>query len=98
MVLIKEIKVPYHAGAQTVENVGRQTWRASLLLAEYVHTNIDAFRGRNILELGAGAGVPSLIAGTAAASVTMTDVSSILSLTRQSVDLNGDMGQFFNHD
>ena len=41
-----------------MENVGRQTWRASLLLAEYVHTNIGDFRGRNILELGAGAGIP----------------------------------------
>jgi len=90
-ILINKIRVPFYAGAQTVENVGRQTWRASLLLAEYVHTNIGDFRGRNILELGAGAGVPSLIAGTAADSVTMTDVSSVLSVTRQSLDLNEDM-------
>ena len=52
--LIKTIRVPYVGGDQEVENVGLQTWRASLLLAEYVHFNSDLFIGTHILELGAG--------------------------------------------
>lgn len=38
-----------------------------------------------------GAGVPSLVAGSVAASVTLTDMKSILSMCRKSVDLNRDL-------
>ena len=52
--LVKVIRVPYIGGDQEVENVGLQTWRASLLLAEYIHFNSELFIGTHILELGAG--------------------------------------------
>merc|ERR1712131_256907 len=91
LIKVSSIIVPFYSGAQTVENVGLQTWRASLLLAEYIATNLDHFRHRNILELGAGAGVPSLVAGTVANSVTLTDVKSVLPVTRKSVELNEDI-------
>ena len=52
--LVKTIRVPYIGGDQEVENVGLQTWRASLLLAEYIHFNSELFIGTHILELGAG--------------------------------------------
>ena len=54
LIKVSSILVPFYGGAQTVENVGLQTWRASLLLAEYIYTHINDFRDTNVLELGAG--------------------------------------------
>jgi len=85
--LIKTIRVPYVGGDQEVENVGLQTWRASLLLAEYVHFNSELFIGTHILELGAGSSLPTLIANRFA-STSSTDVHRILPLTRLTFKLN----------
>ena len=54
LIKVSSILVPFYGGAQSVENVGLQTWRASLLLAEYIYTHLNYFRDKNILELGAG--------------------------------------------
>ena len=61
-----------------------------MLLAEYINANLESFRDLSVLELGAGAAVPSIIAGAVAASVTVTDVKRVLSLSRRSLEMNQD--------
>ena len=59
-------------GAET----GCVLWPAALLLAGWLDHRADALAGLRVLELGAGAGLPGLIAARCAAvgSVTLTDV------------------------
>jgi len=59
-VLIEESSWMLAAGS----NVGFRTWEASLRLAYYLSSEGSAFiRGRSVLELGAGAGLLSIICG-----------------------------------
>ena len=59
-------------GAET----GCVLWPAALLLAGWLDHRADALAGLRVLELGAGAGLPGLVAARCAAvgSVTLTDV------------------------
>ena len=59
-------------GAET----GCVLWPAALLLAGWLEHRADALAGLRVLELGAGAGLPGLVAARCAAvgSVTLTDV------------------------
>ena len=49
-----------------------QVWRGALLLADYILFQRDLFRGRTVLELGAGPGLASIIAATVAQTVYCT--------------------------
>lgn len=49
-----------------------QVWRGALLLADYILFRQDLFRGCTALELGAGTGLASIIAATAARTVYCT--------------------------
>lgn len=48
-------------------------WPAALALAHEIATRPDAFRGRRVLELGAGTGLPGLVAAAYGAQVVQTD-------------------------
>jgi methyltransferase-like protein 23 len=48
-------------------------WPAALALGHDVATRPEAFRGRRVLELGAGTGVPGLVAAALGARVVQTD-------------------------
>ena len=62
-----------HSMSTTLQAVGSQVWRGSLLMADYLlYQGCDRFRGSVILELGAGTGLVSIIAGLKAGRVFCT--------------------------
>src|SRR4051812_32818212 len=48
-------------------------WPAAIALAHEIATRADAFRGRRVLELGAGTGLPGVVAASLGARVVQTD-------------------------
>ncbi|BFZ65449.1 Protein N-terminal and lysine N-methyltransferase efm7 [Saitoella coloradoensis] len=53
---------------------GHHLWHASQIFAQYILTQIPDIAGKSVLELGAGAGLPSLVAARAGAGrVVVTD-------------------------
>ncbi|KAL5473241.1 hypothetical protein EMCRGX_G027698 [Ephydatia muelleri] len=78
-----------HAMATPIGDVGQQVWKGALQLADYVVHNAAHFTGAAILELGAGTGLASLVAGTLAKRVFSTDVGqSILDICQRNVSHN----------
>jgi predicted nicotinamide N-methyase len=79
-----------HDMATPLATVGRQVWRGSLLLADYVLHNHQQMKGMKILELGSGTGLTSIIAALCGASVTSTDIpdQSILNRIISNLKLN----------
>lgn len=49
-----------------------QIWRGALLLADFVIHSRDDFKGQTILELGAGVGLTSVVAGMFAKEIICT--------------------------
>lgn len=70
---------------------GLLLWESGLVLAEVIGDAGDQIAGRSVLELGAGAGLPGIIARyVGAASVRQTDhVSETLALCRVNAEVNG---------
>ena len=52
---------------------GVALWPAALALAHEVATRPEEFRGKSVLELGAGTGLPGIVAASLGASVVQTD-------------------------
>jgi len=52
---------------------GVALWPASIALAHELASRAEAFRGRRVLELGAGTGLPGIIAASLGARVVQTD-------------------------
>lgn len=52
---------------------GVALWPAAIALAHEIATRPEEFRGRSVLELGAGTGLPGIVAASLGASVTQTD-------------------------
>jgi len=52
---------------------GVALWPAAIALAHDVADRADAFRGRRVLELGAGTGLPGIVAASLGAHVVQTD-------------------------
>jgi predicted nicotinamide N-methyase len=52
---------------------GVALWPAAIALAHDVASRADAIRGRRVLELGAGTGLPGIVAATLGGRVTQTD-------------------------
>lgn len=78
-----------HTMATPLEDVGKQVWRGALLLADYILFRQDLFRGCTALELGAGTGLASIIAATAARTVYCTDVGAdLLAMCQRNIALN----------
>lgn len=48
-------------------------WPTAIALAHEIATRADAFRGRRVLELGAGTGLPGVVAASVGARVVQTD-------------------------
>jgi predicted nicotinamide N-methyase len=69
---------------------GVALWPAGLALAHEVATRADALRGRTVLELGAGTGLPGLVAASLGASVVQTDRHEVaLAVCRRNGARNG---------
>ena len=78
-----------HRGLTTVDDVAFQLWRGAFLLAEYVVACRDMWRGRTVVELGAGVGLVSTVLGRYSKSVFCTDlVPAAVSLAARNVARN----------
>lgn len=53
-------------------------WPAAIALAHEIAARAPEFRGRTVLELGAGTGLPGLVAASLGATVTQTDRSEVI--------------------
>uniref|UniRef100_H3C9Y6 Methyltransferase like 22 n=1 Tax=Tetraodon nigroviridis TaxID=99883 RepID=H3C9Y6_TETNG len=78
-----------HTMATPLGDVGKQIWRAALLLADFILSEPGRFAGATVLELGAGTGVSSIVMATAAKTVYCTDVGAdLLRMCSRNVTLN----------
>lgn len=61
---------------------GGRVWDAAVALAHYLAANVDAgdIRGCSVIEVGAGAGAPGMVAALMGAIVTLTDRPRVLPL------------------
>ncbi|KAJ3330262.1 Methyltransferase-like protein 22 [Gonapodya sp. JEL0774] len=81
----------HHRMSTTLQNVGLQLWSGALLLADYILQNPELVRGRSTMELGAGLGLPSIVAVAfcGAKKVLVTDVGEeVLSLCERNMKFN----------
>ena len=90
------VTVRQNRGAIAVDPTARWVWDSCPLVCEYLcdEENVDALvRGRRVVELGAGTGMPGLVCSKlGAASVTLTDLPSELALLEENVKLNARPG------
>ncbi|XP_028267369.1 methyltransferase-like protein 22 [Parambassis ranga] len=78
-----------HTMATPLEDVGKQVWRGAFLLADFIFSEPDMFRGATVLDLGAGTGLTSIVMATVAKTVYCTDVGEdLLSMCKKNVTLN----------
>ncbi len=78
-IVLKTNRVPY----------GVSLWPSAIVLAHEVATRPD-FSGKSVLELGAGTGLPGIVAATLGARVTQTDHDEfVLDLCRRNGARNG---------
>lgn len=71
---------------------GMYVWPSAVVLAQYLWTYRDELRGKTVLELGAGVGLPGVVAASCGAVVILSDSSdkpSCLQNCRRSCDANG---------
>lgn len=69
---------------------GVALWPASIALAHEIIARADEFRGRRVLELGAGTGLPGIVAASLGAHVAQTDRQQVaLRLCRTNAERNG---------
>jgi predicted nicotinamide N-methyase len=68
---------------------GVSLWPSAIALAREVAGRADEFRGRRALELGAGTGLPGIVAASLGASVVQTDKDElVLRLARRNAEAN----------
>ncbi|XP_044582074.1 methyltransferase-like protein 22 [Cotesia glomerata] len=65
-----------HSISTELQLVGLQVWRGAFLLADYILDNPSVFKNQNVIELGAGVGLTSIITSMLAREVTCTDIDS----------------------
>ena len=72
-----------HRGVQIMdESFGLYLWPSASLLAKVVWANRVQMRGASVLELGAGVGLPGMVAAAAGADVVLSDRSSLQTVLR----------------
>lgn len=59
-------------------------WDSSYILSKYMHSHFD-FRGKRVIELGAGCALASIIVGSMGADVVSTDLQPTLQLTSRNI-------------
>lgn len=65
-------------------------WPAAIALAHDVASRADAFRGRRVLELGAGTGLPGIVAASLGGRVVQTDRHELaMSVCQRNGERNG---------
>ncbi|XP_041361341.1 protein-lysine methyltransferase METTL21D-like [Gigantopelta aegis] len=75
-----------------IGDVGCVVWDAALVLTKYLETNDfqrgTAWKGKRVVELGAGTGVVGLYAASLGATVTITDLPELIPLIQRNIDDN----------
>lgn len=68
-------------------------WPAAIALAHEVAARADELRGKRVLELGAGTGLPGIVAASLGATVVQTDKQELaMSVCQRNVQRNGIAG------
>lgn len=67
-ILVHVREIPFSYG-----KLGGQIWYAAVGFAQYVASNPSLVRGKTVLELGAGLGLPGLVAGKVGGLVTLSE-------------------------
>lgn len=79
-----------YLGQDESKQYGVVLWPASIALALEISERAVEFRGRRVLELGAGVGLPGIAAAAVGADVVQTDRDeSALALSRENAERNG---------
>ena len=66
-----------------------KVWPSAIAMAEYLERNSDLIKGKKVLELAAGLGLPSLVASKFAEQVCCSDyLADAVAVVRQSVSHN----------
>jgi predicted nicotinamide N-methyase len=69
---------------------GVALWPAAIALAHEVASRADAFRGTRVLELGAGTGLPGIVAASLGGRVVQTDRQELaMHICRRNAERNG---------
>jgi hypothetical protein len=63
----------HHSLATPISRCGEQVWQGACLLGDWVLANRQQLQGQVVIELGAGVGLVSILAGMFAATVFLTD-------------------------
>ena len=72
---------------------GLSLWPAAIAIAHEIISRADAFRGRRVLELGAGTGLPGIVAASLGATVVQTDRHELpMTICRHNAERNGVSG------
>lgn len=80
-----------HKVQSDLDNVGTQVWRGALFLADFALENWQkTFQKRNILEIGSGTGLTSIVVAKHCqpSNVTATDLPKFMQLLKDNVSLN----------
>jgi predicted nicotinamide N-methyase len=68
---------------------GVTLWASAIALAHEIASRTDFFRGKQVLELGAGTGLPGIVAASQGAQVLQTDRSELaMSVSKRNIELN----------
>lgn len=72
------------------DNVSGMIWDATLIMLEYFRCEVglEHFKGKKVLELGAGLGLVGITLATAGAEVTMTDMKHAVPTIERNIELN----------
>jgi predicted nicotinamide N-methyase len=92
-VLSRADEARYLIGMKDRLPYGVVLWPAAIALAHEVASHADAFRGMRVLELGAGTGLPGIVAASLGAQVVQTDRQEMaMSICRRNGERNGVAG------
>ena len=89
-VLTREDEARLLAGETDRLPYGVALWPAAIALAHEVASRAEELRGRSVLELGAGTGLPGIVAASSGAKVVQTDRHPVpMSVCRRNGERNG---------
>lgn len=92
-VVTRDDETEFLTGHASRQPYGIALWPAAIALAHEIATRAAEFRGKTVLELGAGTGLPGIVGAAAGAVVTQTDRQELaLHLGRLNGERNGAVG------
>ncbi|XP_061211020.1 EEF1A lysine methyltransferase 3 [Neopsephotus bourkii] len=80
------LRIAQHHGPRL--GLAANVWEAALALARFLEQQRFEFRGRSVIELGAGTGILGILAAMLGGDVTITDRPAALDQIRENVRLN----------